>query len=126
MFTQSATSYHKKAKILCVVVFLHSAGYYATPNEMFSIHQVQKLPCRISKILIINFAYIFKIWQIGESRKQFLFLLIKYKNTLNYNFTIKMQKYFACFIIKLNIYYQSVAFKLKTKLELQLFLYFNF
>lgn len=51
---------HRKAGILLLMGFLHSAGYYATPNEMFYIDQVQKLPCHILRILVINLVYSFK------------------------------------------------------------------
>lgn len=60
---------HKKAKILNLIGFPPSAGYYTTPNEMLYIDQVQKLPCHSSKILIINVVHIFKTWKIGRSGK---------------------------------------------------------
>lgn len=45
---------------------LSSADYYATLNEMFYIDYIQKLPCHISRILVINLVYICKTWIDGS------------------------------------------------------------
>lgn len=56
--------------------FPHSAGYYVIPNKNFYIDQVQKLPCHMSEILIINLVCILKMWHIGGKGKNSFYLYL--------------------------------------------------